>query len=104
MAESNNASVMIEFVDISLWALPLTVQQRVKLSSIIELVQERTAWQNTQMLLALGYCGAAVGQAELIKPALAWRGDSGQAEENCCRLAQMAVWTFAHFVSLKISD
>lgn len=36
MVKSNKDSVMIEFVDISLWAVPLTVQQRVKLSSIIE--------------------------------------------------------------------
>lgn len=69
---------MIEFVDISLWAVALTVPQRVKLSSIIELVQERTAWQNTQMLLALGCEEAAIGQAELIKPALPQRGESGQ--------------------------
>ena len=70
---------MIEFVH-------LTFQQRVKLSSIIELVWERTAWQNTQMLLALRCYEAAAGQAELIEPANPWRGDSGQAEANHCRL------------------
>lgn len=71
-------------------AAPLTVQQHVKLSSIIELVREKTAWQNTQMLLALECYEATVGQAESIKPALLWRGDSGQAEENSCRLIETA--------------
>lgn len=81
---------MIEFLDISLWAAPPSVQQRVKLSSINELVRERAARQNTQMLPALRCREAAVGQAELIRPTLQWRGDSGQVEENRCRLLQTA--------------
>lgn len=96
MVESNKATVVIEFVDISLWAVPLTVQQRVKLSSIIELVRGRAALRNTQMPLALGCYEAAVGQAELIKPANPWRGDSGQAEENRCRLMQMDLDSFCN--------
>lgn len=59
-AESIKASAMVVFEDISLWAIPLIVQQRVKLSSIIELDLDQTAWQNREMLLV---------QAELIKPA-----------------------------------
>lgn len=61
---------MIEFMEISLWAVPLTVQHCVKLSSVIELVRERAARQNTQMLLALRCYEAAASQAELIQPAL----------------------------------
>ncbi len=104
MVKSNKVDVMIEFVDISLWAVPLTAQQRVKLSSIIELVRERTARRNTQMLLALGCYEAAVGQAELIKAAIPWRGDPGQAEDHRCRLMQTAGWTLTHFVTLKVSE
>lgn len=51
---SIKASAMVVFVDISLWAIPLMVQQRVKLSSIIELEWDWTAWQNRQMPLARG--------------------------------------------------
>lgn len=66
---SHKANVVIEFVDISLWVVLLTVQQHVKLSSVIQLLWERTAWRNTQMLLALESCEAEIGQAEIITPA-----------------------------------
>lgn len=102
MVESNKASVKIEFVDISLWALPLTVQQRVKLSSIIELERERTAWQNTDAACPRVLCSRC-RSGRTNQAAIPWRGGSGQVEENRCRLMANAGRTSTHSVTLKVS-
>lgn len=92
---------MIESVAISLWAVPLTIQQHLKLSSIIEL-RGRTALQNTQMLCRPRVLQSRRQSSRNNPGRSPLRADSGQAEENYCRLTQTAEWTYTHFGSLNV--